>query len=217
MARSQSMDGRNWQAWHDPYTDPSSPLSRRLRLIQQHIATWLDERPDREVAIVSVCAGQGHDLLGVLTARPDSARVRATLVELDEGNVAVAREAVSAAHLNHVEVVCADAGLPEVYLGTVPADLVLLAGIFGNISDADVQRTVTALPQLCAPGATIVWTRSRRRPDLTPQLRHWFGLTGFVEEAFDAPDDVLFSVGVHRLVDAPHPLRVERRLFQFLT
>lgn len=93
----------------------------------------------------------------------------------------------------------------------------LLAGIFGNISDADVQRTVAALPQLCAPGATIVWTRSRREPDLTPQLRHWFGLAGFVEEAFDAPDDVLFSVGVHRLVDDPQPLCVEGRLFQFLT
>lgn len=211
------MGDHKWQAWHDPYTDPRSPLSRRLRLVQQHIANWLDERPDEDVTIVSACAGQGHDLLGVLSARPDSSRVRATLVELDQGNVAVAREAARAAHLDHVEVLCADAGLLEVYLGLVPADLVLLAGIFGNISDTDVQRTVAALPQMCAPGATVMWTRSRRSPDLTPQLRRWFSLTGYVEEAFDAPDDVLFSVGVHRLVDAPQPMREEGRLFQFRT
>lgn len=217
MARSHLMNGRNWQAWHDPYTDPGSPLSRRLRLVQQHINAWLDERPGVAVATVSVCAGQGHDLLGVLSARSDSARVRATLVELDEGNVAVAREAVSAAGLDHVEVVCADAGLPETYLGAVPADLVLLAGVFGNISHADVRRTVAALPQLCAPRATVIWTRTRREPDLTPQLRQWLKLAGFVEEAFDAPEDVLFSVGMHRLVNTPQPLRAQGRLFRFLT
>lgn len=211
------MNGRDWQAWHDPYTDTGSPLSRRLRLVQQHIAAWLDERPEAAVTIVSACAGQGHDLLGVLAARSDSARVRATLVELDECNVAVAREAVRAAGLNHVEVVCADAGLSETYLRAVPADLVLLAGVFGNISEADVRQTVAALPQLCAPGATVIWTRTRREPDLTPQLRQWFKLAGFVEEAFDAPSDVLFSVGLHRLVNSPQPLRAQDRLFQFLT
>ena len=131
------MDGRDWQAWHDSYANPSSPLSRRLRLVQERITTWLDKRPDEEVTVVSACAGQGHDLLGALTGRPDAARVRATLVELDEGNAAVAREAARAGDLDRVDVVCADAGLAEVYCGRVPADLVLLAGVFGNISDAE--------------------------------------------------------------------------------
>lgn len=215
VARLDPVNGRDWQAWHDPYADPGSPLSRRLRLIQQHINAWLDERPDAAVTVASACAGQGHDLLGVLSARSDSGRVRATLVELDEGNVAVAREVVDTAELDQVEVMCADAGLRETYLGAVPADLVLLAGVFGNISDADVGRTVAALPQLCASGATVIWTRTRRGPDLTPQLRQWFQRAGFVEEAFEAPDDVLFSVGVHRRVTAPQPLQVEGRLFQF--
>lgn len=42
------------------------------------------------------------------------------------------------------------------YADAVPADLVLLCGIFGNIPDADVQATVRAAPQLCAPGAEVV-------------------------------------------------------------
>jgi hypothetical protein len=63
----------------------------------------------------------------------------------------------------------------------------------------------------------VIWTRSRRQPDLTPRLRHWFGTAGFVEQAFHAPEDVMFSVGVHRLIDAPQPLRGHGVLFQFVT
>ncbi|GAA2701220.1 hypothetical protein GCM10010429_04950 [Micromonospora olivasterospora] len=58
-------DGKDWYDWRLPYADPGSPLARRLRLVQRHIASWLDERPDASLSVVSVCAGQGHDLLGV--------------------------------------------------------------------------------------------------------------------------------------------------------
>jgi len=99
----------------------------------------------------------------------------------------------------------------------VPADLVLLAGVFGNISDADVRRTIGALPQLCAPGGTVLWTRTRRDPDLTPAVRRWLRDEGFSEQAFLAPADVLFCVGVHRFTGVPQPLSAGGKLFQFLT
>ena len=63
----------------------------------------------------------------------------------------------------------ADAGLLANYADGVPADLVLLAGVFGNISDRDIRRTIEALPQLCATGATVLWTRSRREPGPDPE------------------------------------------------
>lgn len=53
----------------------------------------------------------------------------------------------------------------------------------------------TALPRLCAEGATVIWTRARRDSDLTPAVREWLRDAGFVEQAFHAPDDVRFSVG----------------------
>jgi len=142
---------KDWQSWHQPYADADSPLSRRLRLVQRHIASWLDERRDEPLTVVSACAGQGHDLLGVLATRPDASRVRCTLLEDDERNVAVARSAFAGAALTNVKVVQADAGDLCSYVGSVPADLVLMAGVFGNISDGDVHRTIEALPQLCAP------------------------------------------------------------------
>ncbi|MEU4771091.1 SAM-dependent methyltransferase [Micromonospora sp. NPDC023644] len=206
----------DWQAWHEPYADANSPLSRRLRLVRRHIASWLDERSDERLTVVSACAGQGHDLIGVLATRPDARRLHATLLEYDAGNVAAARAAADRAGLSHLVIRQADAGRFSSYAGAVPADLVLMVGVFGNISDADVERTVAALPQFCAAGATVIWTRARRTPDLTPAVRRWLRDAGFVEEAFHAPDDVRFSVGVHRFAGTPRPLDATGTLFTFL-
>jgi hypothetical protein len=68
---------------------------------------------------------------------------------------------------------------------------------------------------LCAPGATVLWTRHRAEPDLTPAIRAWFEASGFTEVGFDAPDDARFGVGANRLVAEPVPLEAGRRLFTF--
>ena len=101
------------------------------------------------------------------------------------------------------------------YADAAPADLVLFAGVFGNISHADIERSVRALPQLGRPGATVIWTRTRKPPDVTPLVRTWFAAAGFDEVAFDAPEGRLFSVGVHRLHANPQP-RGSGRVFAFL-
>lgn len=207
---------KDWHHWHAPYADPDSALSRRLRLIQQHIASWLDDRSDPLLTVVSLCAGQGRDLLEVLAGRPDAARVRSQLVEYDQRNVAVAQAKIRAAGIPNVTVLHADAGDLATYAGMAPADLVLLAGVLGNISDVDALATISAMPQLCAAGATIIWSRTRRTPDLTPAIRRWFAATGYVERAFHAPDDVLFAVGVHQFLGRPQPLNPPGRLFRFL-
>ena len=78
------------------------------------------------------------------------------------------------------------------------ADLLLLCGIFGNIPDADVERTVAALPALLADGGTVIWTRHTRAPDLTPRLRAWCGAAGVVETAFVTGDRWSVGAGVHQ-------------------
>jgi len=207
---------RDWYAWHDQYADPLSSLGRRLRLVQQHVEACLDARSGTASTVVSMCAGQGHDVLGALAGRPDAGNVGAYLVENNERNVAAARAAASAAAIPNVTVLCADAGELAVYADIPPADLLLVVGVFGNISDADVHRTIDALPQLCAAGATVIWTRVRQPPDLTPTIRRWFATAGFAEQSFVAPADELFTVGVHRLVVPPKPPGPPARLFRFL-
>jgi hypothetical protein len=212
-AGAGSIAAMDWKAWHAPYDEPGSPLDRRLRIVQRRIAQWLDENPERPLRVVSACAGQGRDLLEVLACRTDADRVRAVLVELDPRNAAAA----AAAAPPGVQVRCADAGDLASYDNAVPADLLLFCGVFGNVSDADVERTVRALPHLAAPGATVIWTRSRRAPDLTPAIRRWFAESGFAQRHFDAPADALFSVGVHRLEAAPPPrLPPGGTLFRFI-
>ena len=206
----------DWQAWHAPYADPDSDLSRRRRSVQRQITQWLDERDDDRLRVVSACAGDGRDLLEVLAARPDRERVTATLLELDEG-LARAAEKYAAAHDLAVDVRRGDAGTTDSYAGAVPADLVQMCGVFGNVTDDDLRATIAALPQLCTPGATVIWTRGRfATGDLTGEIRAWFGDEGFEEVAFDAPWDAKYRVGTHRLVAVPRPLVPGQTFFRFI-
>ena len=210
------MAERDWVEWHRNYDDPGSLLSRRLELVQGHLRAELDHAPAGDIRLISLCAGQGRDVIGVLAGHPRRDDVRARLVELNERNVAIARQAAQAAGLDGVELLRADAGTTDVCMGAVPAQIVMVCGIFGNISAGDIQATVAALPSLCAPGALVLWTRHRTPPDLTPTIRSWFGEAGFREEAFDVSQDDFMSVGAHRLTDEPAALVPGRRLFTFV-
>ncbi len=158
-----------------------------------------------------MCAGQGHDLIGALESHPRASDVRARLVELHPGNC----EAALAHAPAGVDVLCGDASLTASYDGAVPADVVLVNGVFGNISDDDIVKTIEALPSLCAPGAIVTWTRHRREPDLTPKVRQWFTERGFTEIAFESPEGFIFGVGVNRLGRPPEPFR-ETQMFEFV-
>jgi hypothetical protein len=116
-----------------------------------------------------------------------------------------------------IEVVEGDASLSDCCAGAVPANIVVACGIFGNISNDDIRAFPEIVRMLCAPGALVVWTRHRRPPDLTPDVRAWFTGAGFEEVAFESPDEAdVVAVGVHRLVAAPEPFRPGVRLFTFV-
>ena len=66
-------------------------------------------------------------------------------------------------------------------------------------------------------GATVIWTRHRRPPDVTPRIRAWFATAGFGEIAFDALEtSTLAGVGVHQLSRDPAAGLPDGRLFTFL-
>ncbi len=201
----------DWRAWHREYDEPDSRLAQRLRVVRGLIREALDRFPPGPIRALSICAGEGRDLLGVLADHPRAGDVRARLVELSPELAATA-----AAHAPPgVEVVCGDASRTSAWTGAVPADLVLVCGVFGNVSDADIRHTVKTLPVLCAAGATVVWTRHRRPPDLTPEVRAWFRDAGFAEIAFVGSDAQLYGVGAHRLVSAPLPFAPDVTMFRF--
>lgn len=205
---------RDWVEWHEAYGDPASGLSARLRCVQRHLASAIDQAAAGPVRLVSLCAGQGHDVAAVLPAHARRDDVSAVLVEADPGNAALARSRAAAAGLAQVEVRESDASQPAAFADALPADVLLLCGIFGNVSDADIERVAAAAPGLCAPGATVIWTRHRRPPDVTPRIRAWFTDAGFHEVAFEALDTTM-AVGVCRLRRAAYAGLPAGPLFTF--
>lgn len=213
---------RDWRAWHAHYEDPTSALSRRLEVVRRELATLLTKAPGDDLSLVSMCAGDGRDTLPVLaTSAPGT---RAVLVELDDELADAARRTATSLGLERVEVRTADAGTTDSYADGVPADVLLACGVFGNVSDADVARTVAALPMLLADRATVIWTRGCRvdhdptelAGDPSEHIRELFAAAGFEEVSFVRPEDAGFRVGVHRLVVPPQRWQPGGRMFDFV-
>jgi hypothetical protein len=209
-------DRRDYVAWHGAYDDPESGLSWRLRTVQAYIRQALDGHPGA-MRVLSVCSGDGRDVLEILAGRGDSARVEVVLLELHPDLAQAARDAAAGAGLTTVEVRTVDAGDTGSYSGAVPADLVLLVGIFGNISPADIERTIRAAPQLCRAGATLLWSRGRDGDDLNDEIRAWFAESGFAELAYATREDAgKPALGAMRYDGEAEALVPDRRLFTFL-
>jgi hypothetical protein len=96
-----------------------------------------------------------------------------------------------------------------------PAHVVLACGLFGNITDEDIKRTVGFLAGMCLEGGTVLWTRHRRPPDLVPILCGWFEERGF-EADFVTPPDLDFGVGAHRFTAEPGTPEMGQRMFTFV-
>jgi hypothetical protein len=204
---------RDWFDWHARYDDPDSGLSRRLSWVQEQIRAVLDGAPPGPLRAISLCAGQGRDIIGALAEHPRKADVTARLVELDPRNTAYAARQAAAADLEgNVEVLTGDAALISQYADMVPADLVLACGLFGNMTNADIERTIEYCAQLCATGGAVIWTRGRWVPDLVPQVCAWFEERDFERVWLSSPD-YYECVGTHRRTSPPVPLEPEAAMF----
>jgi hypothetical protein len=206
---------RDYVAWHTDYDDPDSDLSWRLHRVQDYLRTALDASTGR-VTAVSVCAGDGRDLLEVLADRADRHRVAVFLLELHPVLAQRARDRAAEIGLPEVEVRTVDAGTTDSYTGIVPADLLLLVGIFGNISDEDVEQTIRMTPQLCRPGATVLWSRSHDLSDRNARIRQWFAEVGCEELDYaELPGERRPALGAMRFDGETEPLEPGEHLFTF--
>ncbi|RNI24762.1 class I SAM-dependent methyltransferase [Flexivirga caeni] len=206
---------RDYVQWLDRYDDPDSPLSWRLRKVQQWLHDELDARPG-PVDVVSVCAGDGRDIIDVLRARDDADRVNVVLLEAHPDVADLARQRARVAGLDRVEVRTCDAALTSSYAGAVPADIVLLVGLLGNMSHEDVSTTIAATPQLCRPGARLIWSRGRDLDDINDRVRREFTAAGFTEQQYAASDQrTRPAIGLMQYDGTTVPLDQNRRLFTF--
>ena len=211
------MTGRDWQAWHRAYEDPASRLSRRLEVVQGYLRTALDRQRPGPIRLLSLCAGEGRDVIGVLRDHPRRDDVQGVLVEADPVLADRAGAAIAEAGLHgQLSVIVGDAGSTDTSAIAVPVHLLLLCGIFGNISDDDVDYTVRNASRFLEEDGIVIWTRHPEPPDLTVSIRQWFAESGFLELGFEAPEELRFGVGCHRLIAEPEAFASGVRLFRFL-
>ncbi|HEX6221521.1 MAG TPA: SAM-dependent methyltransferase [Acidimicrobiia bacterium] len=154
-------------------------------------------------------------MLPVLTGDAAFASIQTWLIENHAQLAAEARERSADLGLGNVRVLERDAGRTTTYVDIGRADILLLCGVFGNISDEDIHATIDVTPQLLSRGGHLVWTRSRREPDITPEIRRHLKDRGFVELAFFAPDTELWSVGVNRFEGTIEAIEPGGTMFTF--
>jgi hypothetical protein len=204
----------DWLRWHAAYDDPGSSLARRLGVVRGRIREALASAPGgATVRVLSPCAGDGRDVLPELARGGHAAT--AMLVEMDRTRAVGAADRARRLGVDGTLVVVGDAGRTSTFSQALPVDLLLLCGIFANVSEDDIRTTVGAVPGMLRSPGTVIWTRGDSAPDLRPSVRRWFVAAGLEEVGFDGGTGP-FGVGVARLVsplDAAPPL--PERLFTF--
>ena len=204
----------DWVGWHGLYDDPTSTQSKRLVVVRQRVGESLDALGPSVRRVLSLCAGDGRDLLPALAARP-AFGPEVLLVEFDPTLAARARAEAAALDVD-VSVRVADASLRTSFDDVLPVDLLLLCGIFGNVPANDIRRTADATSRMLAPGGFAIWTRGRcEGDDLRPTVRTWFREAGLTEVAYDEEVEG-YGVGVARAGHGSSDAgAIPNRLFSF--
>jgi len=164
--------------------------------------------PAGSIRVISMCAGQGRDLLG---GAAGSSAARRRVGAAGRARSAQREFARRSARGLSVEVVEGDASLCAAYQGFVPADLVLVCGVFGT------SRTRTSAHG--GEPAPAVPDREHgdldpapRAADATPTIRQLFAEHGFRECRVRLGGRVqVTGVGTQQLTGPPLPYQPDLR------
>jgi hypothetical protein len=204
----------HWLEWHRAYDDPAARLSRRRAVVVRAIRSFLDGAPGGPIRLLSLCAGDATDISLAVGGHHRRDDITGAAVELHPALARRARENLERVGAR-VEVLIGDAGRPTTFADVVPVDLMLLIGVFGNVTDGAMERTVRAVPSFCRPGATVIWSRHRRPPDMTSEIRRWFDELGATPTAFVSEGTGGFAVGTHRVDHVAPEADMPEHLFEF--
>jgi len=209
----------NWNDWYKHY-DSLPSLQERLRIVCELVVAALDDCPPGPIQIVSICAGDGRDLIHALENHPRRADVTALLIDSNAESIARGKTSAEAAGLGkQLRFVEGDATLAKNYAGAVPADIVLLSGFLGHLRHEDVPELIRSLPMFCKTDGSAIWNRHLVLYDGREQvaaIREFFQQNQFVELHYEmtAPDG--FAVARARFDGSSQPLDVSRQLFEFV-
>jgi 16S rRNA G966 N2-methylase RsmD len=208
-----------WRVWSDWPQEVYQQQSyqQRLSKVQEHFAECLDNVPRGPVRVLSLCAGDGRDVIGVLNSHPRRTDVSAWLIESNRQCVAICvRQAASVGLQKTVNFVCGDATLCVTYKNIATADIVLICGVWGHVAANQRAQLVAGIASLCKPDAAVIWTRG-----LVPNMSrmqeiqsHFAGLAWNKVRVSSTPDQ-RWAVATYRYSGPRHQLSKSGRLFRF--
>jgi len=157
--RLRRIHSRSWTGWPtEAYAQ--NRYQQRLEAVQQHLIERLDSVPCGPIRLISICAGDGRDVIGVLQTHERRKEMSAWLVELDRQSVAAGiRDASLVGLQDTVRFINGDATDYVTYQDIAPADIVLACGVWGHVPAHERVSLTSALAALCRPRGTVTWTR----------------------------------------------------------
>jgi SAM-dependent methyltransferase len=149
---------RGWNSWPDR-AYARKRYQHRLATVKQQLQDCLDAAPAGPIKILSICAGDGRDVVGAVDQHPRRNDVAAWLVELSADSVALGkRHAVAAGLEESLHFINGDATDLSTYKNVPACDVILLCGVWGHVPQTDTAALVQGLAAFCKPGATVLWS-----------------------------------------------------------
>jgi hypothetical protein len=209
----------DWTHWYKHY-DATPRIQARLRVVRRQIIDFVNECPAGPITIVSVCSGDGRDLVGALADHPRRNDVVAWLLDTHAETLDRGKGAATAAGLERqFHFLLADAARADSYRDIVPVDLVLISGVLGHLRPDGVSGLLGALPMLCKAGGCVILNRGMLFNDgrrQVPAIRELLRNTGFVERDYEVTSADGFACLWARFTGPAQPLDTKRVLFEFV-
>ena len=207
-----------WNGWPEKAYQQDR-YRQRLAAVQNHLTECLDLAPGGPVRIISVCAGDGRDAISVLSSHQRRHDVSAWLIEQDRQSVLDGMGRAARVGLaNTVTFLNDDATDYATYQRIVPADIVLLCGVWGHVPASERVLLVRALTTLCKARGMVIWTRGISKGlERLHEIQAMFATSSWEQSRVSFTSDKKWAVVIHRYLGLPNELPSSGRLFHFRT
>ncbi len=191
----------DWAEWHKRYESVPS-LQERLAVVCEEISLAISATRTKPVRILSICSGDGRDVILSTAASKLRKSISGVLIELNPDLVARGRSTIKEFSLQEeISFQCSDATKSETYRSIAPAHIVVLSGVFGNLKYEDVGLLIDSLRSLCEPKARVIWTRNLNEfgdgETVVGGIKKLFANVNFTEASYTKTPSGVFAVGTH--------------------
>jgi hypothetical protein len=205
-----------WSGWPEKAYQRQG-YQRRLRVVQEHLAECLDVAPPGAVKVLSMCAGDGRDVIGVVQSHPRRNDVSAWLVELNRQSVDLGLHYTTHAGLEKsLRFVNEDATVYTTYKYIAPADIVLVCGVWGHVPPPERGGLVQAAAALTRAGGSVIWTRGvSKGMSRFDEIDSLFAEPAWEKVRVSFTADKSWAVATHRYRGPAQELPADGQIFHF--